>query len=101
MEEIKPVEVVRQVVFSPENKLIKQDYRAILKRGLLFLAPLIALYLTPVTTAIATAVASKTFVFSLTYFVPSQLVIGAGILYILNRIWDGINRFVGTPSYKV
>lgn len=101
MEQIKPIEVVRQVVVSPENALIKQDYKAIWKQSLLFLTPMIAMYLTPVIAVITEAVASKTFVLTLAYFVPSPIVIGGMILYVLNRIWDTINRFVGTPSYKV
>ena len=101
MTDIQPIEVTRQVVISPENGLIKQDYKAILKRGLLFLTPIITMYLAPVIAMISEAVLNKTFILTLTYFVPSPIVIGGMILYVLNRIWDAVNRFMSTTSYKV
>lgn len=99
--EAKPIEATSTVVISPKNTLIAQDYRGWLKKATLFLAPLVTMYLAPIIAAINTAVASGTFVPSLALFVPSPLVIGAIILYVLNQITDLINRYIGVVRYKV
>jgi hypothetical protein len=96
---MEPIKSPNMVVISPKDELIKQDWQALAKRGILFLTPLVALYLTPIIATITEAVLNKTFVFALSLFIPSQLVIGGMILYILNQIWDGVNRFMKETTY--
>jgi hypothetical protein len=97
---MKPVKSKNLVVISPEKKLIEKDIKAAFSRGLLFLAPLAIMYLTPVIAAISTAVVDGTFMFSLGLFIPNPLVIGAMILYVLNRLTDVISRYIKETTYK-
>ena len=98
---MKPVKSKNLVVISPKGKFILRDFKAIVQRGVIFLYPLIALYLVPIIAIIAEGVANNTFMFSLSLFMPSQVGIGGMILYVLNRLWDGINRFMKENTYKV
>ncbi len=75
---------------SKQYTLNSRDWKAALKRGLLFLAPLALIYINQVTGAIQQSGHSIT----LFDFIPSAFTWGAVSLYVLNRITDLINRFI-------
>lgn len=97
---MEPIQSPNKVIISPAGEFIARDFKATVQRGLIFLAPLVTLYLAPIIATVAEGVASKTFIFTLSLFMPSQVVIGAMVLYVLNRIWDIINRFMKENTYK-
>lgn len=97
---MEPIQSPNKVVISPAGKFTSRDFKAAIQRGIIFLSPLVALYLAPIIAIIAEGVANNTFVFTLSLFIPSQVMIGAMILYVLNRLWDGVNRFMKENTYK-
>lgn len=96
---MKPTKSKNLVVISPIKKLICRDAKAVINRGLLFLAPLAIMYLAPIVSVITATVLDGTFIFSLGLFIPNPLVIGAMVLYILNRLTDIISRFMKETTY--
>jgi len=70
--------------------LNKQDYKAVLRTGLIFLAPLGLIYLAQVTGALQ--VPNREF--SLKDLVPSSFTIGAITLYVANRLTDILRKLV-------
>lgn len=97
---MKPTKSKNLVVISPIKKLIRRDAKAVINRGLLFLAPLAIMYLTPIVSIVTSTVLDGTFIFSLGLFIPNPLVVGAMILYVLNRLTDIISRFMKETTYK-
>jgi hypothetical protein len=98
---MKPIKSPNKVIMSPAGIFNEYDFKAIVRRGILFITPLIALYLTPIIASISSSVAAGTFVFTTAIFIPGPLVVGACILYVLNRITDALNRFTKDNTYIV
>jgi hypothetical protein len=61
-----------------------------LKKALIQLVPVALIYLTPIIADLSTV----GHVFSLQDFIPTNFTLGAMVLYILNRIYDALQRWV-------
>lgn len=81
-------------MISKRFEMKPQDWVAVKDQAIKFLFPVVALYLSPIIFVITQEIEAGTFVFSLSYFVPSQLVIGGIVLFLLNRIYDPIIRYI-------
>lgn len=69
---------------SQKFTLTDQDYQKSLKWALIFLAPLGVMYFGSVQAVLMTV--GHTFHF--TDFIPNQFVLGGGVLYIIERLYD-------------
>jgi hypothetical protein len=73
---------------SKENEFDKTDGKNWMRNVVLYLAPLATMYLVTVVAAIQTDGLPK-----LSYFVPSPILQGAMILYVLNTALDFIRKY--------
>lgn len=72
------------------NNLPKSEWKKAWKQALLFLAPLVLLYVNQVTGILSL----PTHIINLSDFIPSSFTLGAISLFILNRVTDIIKRFI-------
>lgn len=81
-------------MISKRFEMRPQDWEAVKYQAIKFAGPILIMYLSPIIFVITQEIETRTFVFSLSYFVPSQIVIGGIILYVLNRIYDPLFRWI-------
>lgn len=77
---------------SKPMSLNKSDVKSVIRTGLVFLAPVLLMYLAQVTGALQT----PNHRFSVNDFFPSTFTWGGIALYILNRITDLVKKFIGS-----
>lgn len=81
-------------MISKRFEMKPADWAAVQYQAIKFTGPILIMYLSPIIFVITQEIENRTFIFSLSYFVPSQIVIGGIILYILNRIYDPLFRWI-------
>lgn len=72
---------------SEKYTLNKVDFKRVLNNSLVFLAPLLLIYLGSVVSSIDNGG------FALTDFIPDNIVIGAMVLYVLNTMMDVLKKY--------
>ena len=75
---------------SKPMSLNKTDYKLIVRSGLIFLAPVVLIYLTQVTGALSV----QGHEFSYKDLIPSTFTQGGMVLFVLNRITDIIRKYI-------
>jgi hypothetical protein len=71
---------------SEKYTLNKEDFKKVLNNAVVFLAPLLLIYLGSVISNIGDG-------FALTDFIPDNIVIGAMVLYLLNAMTDVLKKY--------
>lgn len=82
------------MAISKSFSMTKTDWNGLVDQAIIFSIPICLMYLTPITISITEAMESGKFVFSWDYFVPSQIVVGGIILFLVNRVLDFLRRYV-------
>ena len=82
------------LVISHRFQLRSEDWKRAFHNSLIFLLPLLAIYIAFVTNNI------RTDGFAWSDFIPDLIVIGSLILYVLNVMMDLIKKFLTQNIYK-
>lgn len=81
---------------SGQFSLNRQDQKDWVHNFILFLAPLGSMYLI----AVVGAIQANNNLFDYRHFIPSQMVQGAIVLYVLNTLLDLLRKYVSDNSDK-